>query len=41
MAIYMGTQYAYADMVLASIPWKDARVAVAALFMLLSPLGSR
>lgn len=37
-AIYMGVQYAYADVVMAAVPWQSARIAIAAVFVVLGPM---
>ena len=41
VAIYMGTQYAYADLVMAAVPWQGVRIAISAGFVVLGPLIAR
>jgi hypothetical protein len=41
IAIYMGTQYAYADLVMAAVPWQGVRIAISAGFVVLGPLIAR
>lgn len=41
VAIYMGTQYAYADLVMVAVPWQGVRIAISAGFVVLGPLIAR